>query len=777
MAAQETIQPRYLGSVRSSDYERALSLPIEELQTVGLLDDADFMDMPPLTKGHAPLDLWAAIRRGLDIDQQSLVGFSWMNQLSLKRATMSRTEQAESDYRALQRDILYTMGVFNLCPAFHAYMSTTVASVVDEERGIVYDNFLLDTDAVFKERANIARVHFVQASELLQKLQGELRANEAELTSVIFQAAYALQCLDEVGVSLNTRTFELHLLEFTRPQLLRFHVATGRALTLKTLYVLKFVDFGSFQKRAVPQLSESVLSSGAAALRGTDFERFAKALNIPQRQRFSLKKLLQSAVEDYPAVLGEDLSGAALDAEYTLPQLAQLLEATTETAAAAATELRDATTEITQLVDIQRAIAQMQANNTLSLCEFKAEGGKLRVLPSNSASDSVQVLGDLSIVLRDGDNNSRLVQRGNGKQPFFGKLFLRPHSVLGEEADNSLLVESLAYSAVSAPLYMQRATPCLVKYYGTLYCSDAESALFQGELGKRLHKLTRQQLEDLAFEDVQVGEWFDARDSGAFAILLEQMSNGAVTVADYLFNAQPDDASYKAGEAALVAIMYTIACFERAGFMHNDMHAGNVFMVPNEADDKRVALRFGRSEFLLLELPVIPKVFDFDRSVKVATPYSPLRWTNNYQRAKKGVNCIDFGQCDKVRAEIDVFRLLFTCLATLRQRAKDKASQQWTARFEALFRALLNDPAGKSLDLKYKYSSKHPQRKYMVMPGILCMLQGERAKAPRCKLTRLSAVTGKPFDLLSVLRRAPELAKFRVKRVPAGVPKYTLPGI
>jgi hypothetical protein len=70
----------------------------------------------------------------------------------------------------------------------------------------------------------------------------------------------------------------------------------------------------------------------------------------------------------------------------------------------------------------------------------------------------------------------------------------------------------------------------------------------------------------------------------------------------------------------LFQIYYTLMCFNQIGFMHADLHGGNVFVDPNK-DGTELVFILGENMMYRCKPAYITKIYDFDRSWKIPSPY------------------------------------------------------------------------------------------------------------------------------------------------------------
>ena len=105
----------------------------------------------------------------------------------------------------------------------------------------------------------------------------------------------------------------------------------------------------------------------------------------------------------------------------------------------------------------------------------------------------------------------------------------------------------------------------------------------------------------------------------------------------------------------LFQIAYTLLVFKDFGLMHNDLHAGNIFVEPLATP---LRLTYGIKEGVIRtrEVNFFVRIFDFDRSS--VTPRDGTFFEQNTKLSSK--YCKMFGQCNTFRPNADWFSILHT---------------------------------------------------------------------------------------------------------------------
>lgn len=709
-------------------------------------------------------------------------------------------EDDEQDTARLYAKLLNPM-VNGICPAFLFYLGTRPI------RGgeLTSDIFLIDSSILGGGSLLFQNVIETSASQL----EGGINLNDANEASVFLQLVYALYCLKQVGIKLNLDdNFAWLLLRMNGAMRLEFFVpqslpAASNRIVLEASELVKLhemgnaVAIGTAEERAAESSDDlqallRVLQLGDAATIYTFQEIF---------DMFSGEDaLLQS-----DPFRSEAVGAQPIDSQYAPPAWRPLVPRTVVAAAKSGDALRvhhELTTgggnsnpkglfsfgaadrgltlsdlQLTELDSIVEAVNEMMADGSISLCTMRSLFTR-KAFKAETASNTVQALIELEIAQR-------------GRVPCFAKVFMRSTTSNG----NSLLVESLAYELVTNPLLLQRATPCLVGYYGTLFCNKPAAQFENDDLGQALRLLQVQRRQPAP----------SAGEEGAFAILLQDMvERGSISLdrvcrdtAKASLRLKTVDAfvsQLEAVKASLVALYFTLECFRRVGFAQNDLHVGNVFMEPQlDASEQRAAFEYAPRKYLLLRLPFMPKIFDFDNAAKRATALNGVEWRNDRTSSESPL-CQYGGSCDDADVKADLVRVTLLTWQGLHPQGytplgAEAAVRSWPRHthifmqeFANFLKELWDDPEGRLLKVAMFNEQLPPERRrdgpQMAHPGILCMCRANECFEKPCEKVSWQEVTGRAeLDMVRVMDTAKSLAAYRVERVPPGVPIYTLPGI
>jgi hypothetical protein len=107
-------------------------------------------------------------------------------------------------------------------------------------------------------------------------------------------------------------------------------------------------------------------------------------------------------------------------------------------------------------------------------------------------------------------------------------------------------------------------------------------------------------------------------------------------------------------EDILLQIAYTLIVFEDFGFVHHDLHAGNIF-VEELSTPLHLSLNIGGPTAIVRNIKYFVQIYDFDHSAKRPTRYSPTTIRNTYLDTSM---CREFGECNKFYKNMDWFTIL-----------------------------------------------------------------------------------------------------------------------
>jgi hypothetical protein len=177
------------------------------------------------------------------------------------------------------------------------------------------------------------------------------------------------------------------------------------------------------------------------------------------------------------------------------------------------------------------------------------------------------------------------------------------------EFPDDLMTENYIYSTVIPYIFANSYSPNMIAYYGTLTCSNFKIDdmylpwdKFEGKGAKKRRSR------------------FDFDTSKFIGVITERSSGKGVSLFDWM----DDLGNLSEFDTIAIQIIYTCAMMDQIGLVHNDLHAGNLF-VDDLGDKGRVTMAFciDGENVIWIHTRYIVKIFDWDRAVKVETQYSP----------------------------------------------------------------------------------------------------------------------------------------------------------
>lgn len=283
----------------------------------------------------------------------------------------------------------------------------------------------------------------------------------------------------------------------------------------------------------------------------------------------------------------------------------------------------------------------------LKICEINSMflSSTTKILNSDekgSASNSIILFGSLKIPLK------------NSNKEVVGKIFFTP---INKERDNSLEVEYHVYNEIISNFLKYHITPHLIMFIGYATC-EIHTCPNIPPLLEKIIKESHQTIEKKQQNRYNFDEMH---------ILLLEKSKGR-KLHDHI---QSNDLSWKDWKAILFQLIYTIQCFLEIGFMHNDMHAGNIFVDEIPETSFVYFVNFGKKNMQCFNVKTkyMLRIYDFDfatyKSLSVFsknnyTPQQNTKVSSNSSLCKKG------GICKQVNWYTDLFRI-FTGISRAKQ--------------------------------------------------------------------------------------------------------------
>jgi len=225
-------------------------------------------------------------------------------------------------------------------------------------------------------------------------------------------------------------------------------------------------------------------------------------------------------------------------------------------------------------------------------------------------------------------------------QPVAIKVTAKPH--FENVSSHFLMIERTIYRDLINPIVLCGFSPHVLIYYGAVNCDsffsipelDAEMIKFKQDLRKKYST-------------------FDT--NYIMASVVERAIKGQ-SVSDFLLNASLSGNLSTDIFAILFQIFYTLKVFSQLGLSHNDLHGGNVFLVPATSHVRYY--QTSDTDFYRVESEWEARIFDFDRGSKVATSFDSNEVENHGLTV--GRYCEMYGQCNGVNERAEIYPLLAT---------------------------------------------------------------------------------------------------------------------
>jgi serine/threonine protein kinase len=203
--------------------------------------------------------------------------------------------------------------------------------------------------------------------------------------------------------------------------------------------------------------------------------------------------------------------------------------------------------------------------------------------------------------------------------------------------DNSLAVEIVMYRLIANEMIKRHWTPHLASFVGAFQCSASEL--------KKTNPIAYSNLLGTEFEESLANEGFNCPVKKPQSVWCAAKNKNAEVETDYDVNGPDPKVNFVMTEAlqgkklaewmktarsleewksVLFQILYTLECFNRIGFRHNDLHLDNIFIEKTAVPeyyyvidvDKPVAA----SDVKYLRVPTSgwsARIYDFDRSTLI----------------------------------------------------------------------------------------------------------------------------------------------------------------
>ena len=203
-----------------------------------------------------------------------------------------------------------------------------------------------------------------------------------------------------------------------------------------------------------------------------------------------------------------------------------------------------------------------------------------------------------------------------------------------------LSIERRIYRELINPIVICGFSPHVLIYYGSISCDR-----FFYSIENNAQVLQFKQQLSLKAGSFKINE--------IRASVIERAAGG-MTLSEFLQTADNSIIYNKELFAILFQIFYTLKVFSQIGLSHNDLHSGNIFLMP--ATTRQKYYQITAQDYRQVSSTFDVFIFDFDRGSKIATVFEPTE-IENYGLSNGGV-CAQFGQCNGVNERAEIFPLL-----------------------------------------------------------------------------------------------------------------------
>lgn len=272
-----------------------------------------------------------------------------------------------------------------------------------------------------------------------------------------------------------------------------------------------------------------------------------------------------------------------------------------------------------------------EGNLQLKICELDSLflSSSTKVLTSEekgSASSSIILFGVLKLNLKS-------------KSEVVAKIFFTSRD---PKNDNSLAVEANVYKRIVSELLKTHVTPHLITYIGYAKCDLLK---YSGNLMKEIMQEAHKSISPTRYNFNEMN------------VLLTEKAKGR-TLHDHIKSGK---LQWKNWQAILFQLVYTIQCFIEIGFMHNDLHSGNIFVdeIPETTFIYFVKIE-NKVKCFHVTTKYILRIYDFDFATYLPkSPYNGKKRipTRNTKVRPNSRMCTELGICRDVNWYTDLFRV------------------------------------------------------------------------------------------------------------------------
>ena len=230
--------------------------------------------------------------------------------------------------------------------------------------------------------------------------------------------------------------------------------------------------------------------------------------------------------------------------------------------------------------------------------------------------------------------------------------------------DNSIAVERALYEQVVPRMHKETAS--LMTFVGVYECTDFQRFLklqleeaAQGKLLKQQVEAVRTIVREMQFmESKGLGAAFDFRRP--YFLVTERSTGRPLSEWYEEMTKMSEQERVVFIKDVLAQVTHALTVFRKFGFMHNDLHDGNV-LVRKLSQPVELSLDFvnrrGAPVRIQRTMRYAAQIFDFDHSSKVPTKHDSRTFRNTMLDV--GGYCKAFGECNEFIENKDWFNLLY----------------------------------------------------------------------------------------------------------------------
>jgi hypothetical protein len=206
--------------------------------------------------------------------------------------------------------------------------------------------------------------------------------------------------------------------------------------------------------------------------------------------------------------------------------------------------------------------------------------------------------------------------------------------------DNSLEVEMEIYRKLISNLATWGYTPNVILFYNSYVCMDFQqkmksaSITFRSKINSFIH--------DLELSNRTRGKY----DYNRLNVLVLERGRGE-PFSSWVLKSHSQEEWF----SVLFQIFYTIECFVRLGFRHNDLHLTNIWIETPVKRQFYIYFIDGKTYFVI-PITSLVKIYDFDRSTSWN---KKIKIFNTFIETE----CTGYGQCNKANDKFDAFNVLW----------------------------------------------------------------------------------------------------------------------